>query len=132
MHRFALVLLAACAAPAPPPAVSLTPGHAGELAISPASIELPADVGASAVQEFTVANIGRGTTTALGLSVLTGAALHVATDDCFARSLSPGDTCTVSVRFAPADTGVQAATLAVGDATAEIAGIGRMPMLAER
>ena len=130
MYRFAPALLAACAAPAPVPAVSLTPGHAGQLAITPASLELPADVGDAATHDFTVENLGSTTTATLGLSALTGAELRIASDDCFGRSLAPGETCTVSVRFAPTVSGVQRATLAVGDATAAIAGLGRMPMIA--
>ena len=41
----------------------------------------------------------------------------IVADGCFGRSLAPGESCSVTVRFSPVAFGTQHATLAVGDAT---------------
>jgi hypothetical protein len=74
------------------------------LAFSPAPYDYGEVAAGQAVsQTFTLANSGRSATGRLRVTLAGAAAFTIAGDTC--RSLGPGKTCTVTVRFAPARAG---------------------------
>jgi hypothetical protein len=80
------------------------------LAFSPAPYDYGQVAAGQAVSRtFTLANSGRSATGRLRVTLTGAAAFTIAGDTC--RSLGPGKTCTVTVRFAPASAGTVAATL---------------------
>ncbi len=95
-----------------------------QLQIAPASFDFGTiDAGTTATQDFAITNQGGVASDALGAASIT--VFGIAADDCFGRSLAPGASCVVTVRFSPPVFGTQHATLSVGDAVASLAGTGR-------
>ena len=91
----------------------------------------------SATQTFTLASPYTAMT--VGTATVTGAhasAFPITGDSCSGRSLAAGDSCTVTVQFAPTGTGDQAATLSIpsdaanGTVTASLTGTGQNPPVA--
>jgi hypothetical protein len=66
---------------------------------------------ADGVQAFTLANSGGQATGRLKVMVAGAAGFSITGDRCSGRSLGPGKSCTVSVRFAPTSLGTVTATL---------------------
>jgi hypothetical protein len=68
-------------------------------------------IGQGATQTFTLANSGGQATGALTVTLAGPAAFTASGDTCTGASLSPGGSCTVTVRFAPTSTATVSATL---------------------
>ena len=91
------------------------------MAVTPAAADLsfspvPYDYGSvspgqTATQAFTLANSGQAATGPLTVTVPGSAAFTATSDACTGSSLAPGQTCQVTVGFAPASTGGVTATL---------------------
>jgi hypothetical protein len=100
-----------------PEAIAVTPPPAA-LAFTPAPFDY-GQVGtgqASSPQTFTLANTGGQATGALTDTLTGSAAFTLTGDTCTGISLAPGETCTVTVRFAPASISTFAATLTAASA----------------
>lgn len=95
------------------------------LAFSPASYDFGAvSVGGSATQSFTLTNSGSGTSAPLTMSLSGSSAMSLSSDGCNGAELAPGGTCTVTVAYAPAQSGTDNGTLGAGGATAGLTGTG--------
>jgi hypothetical protein len=101
------------------------------LVATPASADFGmVDVGSrSAAKTVVVANVGPGTTGALGITLSGGGGFSIDTDGCTEMSLATTGSCSVSLRFAPKAVGLQSATLRVsgnpgGDAVVSLSGTG--------
>ena len=91
------------------------------MAVTPAAADLsfspvPYDYGSvspgqTATQLFTLANSGQAATGPLTVTVPGSAAFTTTSDACTGSSLAPGQSCQVTVKFAPASTGAVTATL---------------------
>src|SRR6266513_446694 len=82
------------------------------LAFHPAPFDYgPLPVGLLAARTFTLANTGDRASSALTVRLSGPAAFTITADGCTGKSLGPGKTCTVRVRFAPAQVGTVTATL---------------------
>ena len=92
--------------------VAVTPAAAPALSFTPAPFDYgQVGTGQAVSQTFTLANTGGQATGAL-TDTLTGAAAFTITGDtCTGTSLAAGGTCTVAVRFAPASSAPDTATL---------------------
>ena len=106
-----------------------------ELQMTPASSDFGLqDVNTSSdPRSFTVTNTGEADSGPLSTAVDGDASqFAIAADDCDGAQLSGGETCTVSVRFAPsargeASAGLRAAAGPGGEASATLSGVGRGP-----
>ena len=102
----AAAVLAAATALAGPGIAAASPA----LSFSPAPFDYgQVTVRQSASQTFALANSGRSATGKLTVTLTGSAAFTITGDTC--KSLAPGKTCTVTVRFAPASAGTVTATL---------------------
>ena len=90
-------------------------------------------VGKKVSQVFTLTNSGGKASGALKLSVSGSGAFSITSDRCQGRSLGPGKSCTVAVKFAPAGAGPETATLTATGvkrpvaATVSLSGTGVVP-----
>jgi Abnormal spindle-like microcephaly-assoc'd, ASPM-SPD-2-Hydin len=90
-------------------------------------------VGKKVSQVFTLTNSGGTASRALTLSLSGPGAFSISSDRCQGRSLGPGKSCTVAVKFAPAGAGPVTATLTAtgvkrpAAATASLSGTGVVP-----
>ena len=90
-------------------------------------------VGKKESQVFTLTNTGGKASGAMELSLSGSGAFSITGDRCQGRSLGPGKSCTVAVKFAPADAGPVTATLTATGvkrpvaATASLSGTGVIP-----
>jgi hypothetical protein len=106
--------MALVAGAGPVAAVPLRAGRpaAPVLVFSPAPYDYgPVSDGQAATQTFTLANSGRKATGQLRVRLSGPAAFTITSDHCRGTHLRPAGTCTITVRFAPASAGQQAATL---------------------
>jgi hypothetical protein len=82
------------------------------LAFTPSPVDYgQVAVGNPASQMFTLANTGGRAVRGLTVTVSGSAAFTITASTCTAPRLGPGTSCTVTVQFAPAGTGLAAATL---------------------
>ena len=99
-----LAVLAGGAVAAPGPA---------QLVLSPSPFGFgPVTTGQSGSQNFVLKNVGSGQpTSALKVTVSGSSAFTITSDGCSGTNLRAGESCTVTVQFAPGSTGDAAATL---------------------
>jgi hypothetical protein len=89
-----------------PPALAFTPSSYDYTQVT---------IGKTASKTFTLANTGKRASGALRLRLAGAAAFSITGNTCSDKSLRPGKSCTVRVRFTPTSSGTMTATLtAVG------------------
>ena len=89
------------------------------LAFSPAPFDYgQVAPGRTASQTFTLANTGRKATGKLQVRLSGSAAFTITGNTC--KSLAPAKTCTVTIRFTPADPGTVTATLTAADTKRQV------------
>jgi hypothetical protein len=114
----------AASATADPPALAFSQSSHGYGSVT---------VGKKVSQVFTLTNSGGKASRALTLSLSGSGAFSITSERCQGRSLGPGKSCTVAVKFAPAGAGPVTATLTATGvkgpvaATASLSGTGVVP-----